>query len=105
MEESKKLSLYGNGTKAPDKGTNHGQKKERDAAEAEEDESQERVEEDTTLFRACDDREIEMNRLRKFSKNLKLEKPMAEDMAPVRTTGATKECAIRSKVGGEAAES
>lgn len=75
MDESKKLPSCGTGTKNPDKGTIHGQKNERDTAEADEDESQERVEEDTTLFRACDDREIEMNGLREFSKNLKFDKP------------------------------
>lgn len=70
MEESKKLPSCGTGTKNPDKGTNHGQKNERDTAEAGEDESQERVEEDTTLLRAYDDTEIGMNGLRRFSKNL-----------------------------------
>lgn len=105
MDESKKLPSCGTGTKNPDKGTNHGQKNERDTAEADEDESQERVEEDTTLIRACDDRETEMNGLRKFPKNLKFDKPMAEDITPVRAIGATRECAIRSKTRSEAAES
>ena len=105
MEESKKLPSCGTGTKNSDKGTNHGRKNEQDTAEADEDESQERVEEDTTLFRACDDREIEMNGLRKFSKNIKFDKPMAEDITPVRAIGATRECAIRLKARIEAAES
>ena len=105
MEESKKLPSCGTGTKNPVKGTNHGQKNKRDTAEADEDESQERVEEDATLFRACDDREIELNGLRKFSKNLKFDKPMAEDITPVRPIGATRECATRPKARSEAAES
>lgn len=105
MEESKKLPSCGTGTKNPDKGTNHGQKNERDTAEADEDESQERVEEDATLFRACDDREIKMNGLRKLSKNFKFDKPMAEDITPVRAIGATRECAIISKARSEAAKS
>ena len=67
MKESKKLSPCENGTKDPDKGTNHGKKKKgSDTVKAEEDGSQERLEEDTTLFRAYNDREIETNRLRKF---------------------------------------
>ena len=105
MEESKKLLPCGTGTKDPGRGTHLGKKKEVDTVEAEEDESQERVEEDTTLFRACDDREIEMNGLRKFSKNLKFEKLTAEDMTAVHTTSATKELATRLEAGGHAGES
>ena len=48
-----------------------------------------------------------MNGLRKSSKNLKFEKPTAEDMTPVHvhTTSATKEFATRLEAGGQAGES
>ena len=101
MAESTKHPPHGN---VPERVTDYGDddnKKERD--DPTEAESQEESEEETLPFRACDDRTIETNGLRKFSKNLDLEKgkSVAGELTPVcdgKGGGAeTKELAIRVK--------
>ena len=103
MVESKKHPPHGN---VPDQATINGNgnnKKQHDKpAQAE---SWEESEDETTPFRACDDRTIEMNGLRKFSKNLDLEKGknVAGQLTPVcdgKGGGVeTKELAVRLKAG------
>ena len=66
-------------------------------------EAQEESEDETSRFRACDDRTIETNGLKRFSKNLDLgkRKSVADQLTPVGdgkgARGETKELAIRVK--------
>ena len=101
MAESKEPPAHGN---VPERVINCGDddnKKEHD--DPTEAEFQEELEDETLPFRACDDRTIETNGLRKFSKNLDLErgKSVAGQLTPVCDGEGggteTKELAVRVK--------
>ncbi|KAF6236202.1 hypothetical protein HO173_005831 [Letharia columbiana] len=101
MEKPERLPFRGKSVKDPGKGVDHRKKKERHSAKVEEDEFQEELEEETELFRACDDKTIEMNRLRKFSKNFKFDRPRSEDLSPVLARDGTRQLEATSKASGE----
>ena len=85
-----------------DNNDNNNKNGDNDLTEAE---AQKESEDETSQFRACDDRTIETNGLKKFSKNVDLgkRKSVADQLMPVGDgkgpAGETKELAIRVKAG------
>ena len=103
MGKLEKLPTGGESDKSRDKNTGQPDKEERPSIEVEEDEFEEEVEEEvedeTESFRACDCKSIEMNGLRKFSKNFQLAKPTVKDQISAREPNDQKDLAYRLKPG------
>ena len=85
--------------KSREKETSQPIKRENPSIDIEEDELEEQVQEESEAFRACDDKTVEINGLRKFSENLRLERPTVKDRNSASETNNTKDLAYRLRPG------
>lgn len=99
MEKSEKLPPSNKSARYAGKAIGHHTKKKQHSANVEEDDFEEQIEEGMDLFRACDDKIIEVNRLKKFSNNLKLDGTILENLMP--TKDEIKKLEVILKAGSE----
>ena len=85
--------------KSREKETGQPIKRENPSIGLEEDELEVQVEEGSETFRACDGRTIEINGLRKFSKNFQLERPTVKDQNSASEMNDTKDLAHTLRPG------